>query len=244
MQKEKITDDRNGREFDHTGHRDRLREEFRANGAGALKDYELLELILFYSIPRKDTRPIARRLINKFGSFAAVLDADEEELRKIDGVGEHTAALLELIPAAAGRYLTDRGNEMSRKPLDDAQKISDHLLGYFVDKKVECFYILCLDSEYRPLLCEMLNEGGERNVAVNLRRLGSLVCDSKARNVVIAHNHPFGAAKPSAEDISLTEQVAVFVRGIGARLTDHLIFGKNEVFSMAGSGLAYSRYFL
>ncbi|MBQ6164482.1 MAG: RadC family protein [Clostridia bacterium] len=229
-------------EFDHSGHRDRLRDELLTNGVERMKDYEILEFLLFYCIPRKDTRPIARRLLNKFGSLSAVLDAKENELAEVEGIGKNSAALLTLFPSIAGRYLADRKKD-KKTALSSAKELADYLSDFFIGKRTECFYVLCMDGDRRPIRCELLNEGEEYNVIVNVRRLGLIVAETKAAFVVVAHNHPMASSAPSAADVELTQKIADIVNALGARLTDHLIFGSDDEFSMANSGFYYARYF-
>lgn len=227
---------------DHTGHRSRLRDDFRNFGVDFMKDYEILEFLLFYCIPRKDTRPIARRLLNKFGSLSAVLDASPEALAKTEGVGENTAILLSVLPAIAGRYLTDRAKS-SVSCLSTCRDVKEYLKNFFIGRRTECFYLLCLDKNRSPVCCHMLNEGGEYNVDVNIRKLGQLTADARAAYVIVAHNHPNGSAIPSENDIDLTGNIAAVVNAMGARFEDHIIFGKSEDFSMAEGGVYYSRFF-
>ncbi|MBQ6019564.1 MAG: RadC family protein [Clostridia bacterium] len=242
MRNDKKQEKRVTSEFDHSGHRERLREEFLKNGAEKMRDYEILEFLLFYCIPRKDTRPIARRLLNKFGSLSAVLDASVNELVEVEGVGRNSAALLSLLPSLAGRYLTD-GKTEKKAMLCDHEKLADYLAGYFVGKCTECFFVLCMDGARRPIRCELLNEGEEYNVVVNVRRMGLIVAESKAAYVAVAHNHPLSSSVPSAADVELTQKIADVVSALGAQLVDHLIFGTDGDFSMANSGFYYSRYF-
>ena len=134
------------------GHRERVRGRFLREGGANFEDYELLELLLFYSIPRADTKAAAKALINEFGSLSAVLDASVNELVEVEGVGRNSAALLSLLPSLAGRYLTD-GKTEKKAMLCDHEKLADYLAGYFVGKCTECFFVLCMDGARRPIRC-------------------------------------------------------------------------------------------
>ncbi|MBR1810519.1 MAG: RadC family protein [Clostridia bacterium] len=227
--------------FDHAGHRQRLREYFLNHGMDEMRDYEILELFLFYSIPRQDTRPIARRLLNKFGSLSAVLDANIGEIMTVGGIGRNSACLLKMLPDVARMYMLDKKENKVRLETTDA--IRSYLADFFIGKRVECFYILCMDRSCKLLRCTKLGEGEEYNVAVSINKVSLEIAESAASLVVIAHNHPFGMALPSQQDVTLTKNIADLARAMGVSLIDHLIFSADDVFSMANSKKFYKLFF-
>lgn len=227
--------------FDHSGHRQRLKTYYAENGMDTLRDYETLELLLFYAIPRKDTRVIARRLLNKFGSLSAVFDASVLELTGVKGVGENTALLIHMVPDLARAYLVSKKEE--KPPLKSLDAIQEYLADYFVGRDVECFYLLCLDNAGRPLRCVKLAEGDTAAVIVNLKKVGLEIAGSGASGIVIAHNHPNGEALPSQRDIEVTEKIANLAEQLNARLYDHIIYSAADAFSMAQSNRFYAGFF-
>lgn len=228
--------------FDHSGHRQRLKTYYAENGMDAMRDYEILELLLFYAIPRKDTRVIARRLLNRFGSLAAALDAPITDLTGVKGVGENTALLLHMLPDLTRAYLLSKQEE---KPhLKSLDTMRDYLASYFVGRDVECFYLLCLDNAGRPLRCIKLAQGDTDAVIVNLKKVGLEIAGSGATGIVVAHNHPKGEAFPSQKDVEVTEKIANLARQFNVRLYDHIIFSADDSFSMAQSNRFYARFFI
>lgn len=227
--------------FDHSGHRARLKAFYAANGMDVMKDYEILEMILFYAIPRKDTRVIARRLLNQFGTIGDVMDADIKELIRVSGLSENGAMLLKMIPDAARAYMLSK---KEKKPcLTTTEEQIAYLSDYFVGRTNECFYLLCLDSAGRLLRCRKLAEGEPNKVHVNVKKVSLEIVDSSASCVIIAHNHPQGLALPSHNDVETTKKIAAIVAELGMALLDHIIFSPTETFSMANSNRFYSCFF-
>lgn len=153
----------------HTGHRARLKAQFLQSGLDALTDIQVLELLLFYANPRRDTNPIAHRLLNQFGSLSAVLDAPPELLGKVNGVGENAALLLHLVPCVCRRYLIDRASY--EQVLDSTEKAGAFLVPYFFGARDEMVYLLCLDAKCKVLDCRMLSVGGVNTASVSVRKI-------------------------------------------------------------------------
>lgn len=229
-------------EFDFSGHRKRLKDFYVQNGMDMLKDYEILELILFYAIPRRDTRGIARRLLNKFGSLSAVMNASIVDLCSVDGIGENAAILLKLIPDTARQYMLDSKEE--KLCLDTNEKIRKYLEDFFIGRTVECFYLLSLDNAGRLIRCTKMAEGEPDNVNVNTKKVGLEIALSGAKGIVIAHNHPQGLPLPSKADVDVTEKISGIARELGSMLIDHIIFSPTEAFSMASSKKFYKLFFI
>lgn len=227
----------------HKGHRQRVWRELTKMGIDEnTPAHKVLELILFFTIPRKDTNELAHIVLNYFdNSFAKVMEASVEELmassvtdnKDIPKISEYTASHIKLILEIAKYYYTVKSAE--EKTLMNKVEASQFLLKKLVDVNIETVYLLCLDNASRFLACPKIAEGDEFAVAISPRQLVKKVTQIGATKVVIAHNHPRGAALPSAEDINVTKQVAVALSGIGARLVDHIIVADNDFVSLCDS---------
>lgn len=218
----------------HKGHRQRLRDRFRDEGLDNFADHEVMELLLFYCIPRQNTNPIAHRLIEKFGSLSQVLDATPEELMGVEGVGEAAALFLATIPQVGRRYMIDKvKNEKILATIEDCGR---YLLPYFCNRTSETLYMLCLDSKCKVICCKHMGEGGSTSMALSVRNVVKTALSVDAASVVLAHNHPSGLAIPSGEDIQTTLQLASALETVGISLADHLVVADDDFVSMAQSG--------
>lgn len=218
----------------HTGHRERLRERFLKDGLDGFTDVQALELILCYSIARKDTNPIAHALLERFGSFSQVLDAPVSELCKVEGVGEGTAAYLHLIAQSGRFYAVDRGRRVQALPT--LESCAEYLLPYYQGRAVEMVYLLCLDAKCKVLSCTCVSEGSVNTAALSVRKVVEQALASNASSVVMAHNHPGGLAVPSREDIQTTQRVALALAAVDVHLADHIIVADDDYVSMVQSG--------
>ena len=217
----------------HAGHRNRLRKRFLSEGLDSFSEHNVLELILFYALPRIDTNEIAHALINHFGSFTAVLDAPLDEICKVKGVSYGTAVLIKSYMPVARYYMARKGSE--DMVLDTAEKCGDYLLGCFAGLMEEKTMLLCLDSKCKLLGCATLAEGNIGNVGFSSRKLIETVIDYSASGVILAHNHPSGIALPSESDLEATKSAARFLRAVGVSLLDHIIIADDDYVSMAQS---------
>lgn len=215
----------------HINHRARVRETFRKTGLDNMPDHNILELLLFYSIPRSDTNELAHRLIDTFGSLRRVFDASFEQLMKVDGMGESSALLISSVPALCRKYIE------SGMPGKISLTGSDDAVEYFKVKyygcRTEIFYMLCLDTLGNLISCNVIGEGTGAEVTVDKRTVLEIVLRNNADNVIFAHNHPNGIASPSRADIELTEEFRNIFSQIGIRFTDHIIVAGNDALSMA-----------
>ena len=218
----------------HDGHRSRLRGRFLAYGMDTLEDHEVLELLLFYVIQRKDTNELAHRLINHFGSLAGVMDASMSELLQVNGVGERTAELLLLCKPLCRRYVISQND--TKEVLDNVADCAKFLMPYFFGAKEEHVFLLCLDAKCRPICCRELSEGSATSTELPIRKAAQLALDSRAVSVIVAHNHPAGDPLPSPEDYRSTDQLKETLSSIGVILADHIIICGNAHCSMAQSG--------
>ena len=229
----------------HDGHRDRKREQFLRCGAESFADHELLELLLYYAIPQRDTNPIAHALIERFGSLQAVLSAPAEELMEVPYIKEKAAVLVRLVPALYQRVLMS--GEDCEVILDTRERIGEFFrrlfiahaseVDLFVGQGNEIMYQLCLDGKGKKKGLYKLGEGDLGSVGLNIRQIMENTLRSKAVMVVLAHNHPSGVALPSHEDRVATRMVREALETMGVRLVDHVIVADNDYVSMAESGL-------
>lgn len=219
----------------HKGHRERVKKRFLRQGLDDFEAHNVLELLLFYAIPRKDTNEIAHLLICHFGTVSAVFDAPFEELVKIKGITENCATLIKMIPAYSSYYMQDRVNY--QVSLNSTEKIGGFFLPKFIGKKNECVYLLCLDSKFKVLKCELLFEGSVNAVSITNRKVIEMAALSGATSVVVAHNHPNGVAIPSDADIATTIQLKKALNLIAVELIDHIIVADDDFVSLADSGV-------
>lgn len=214
----------------HRGHRRRMKEQFLENGLDRFNAHQVLELLLFYAIPQRDTNPIAHELLSRFGSLSKVLDASPEELMAVDGISFHTATLLKLSRELVGRYHQDATSGYVY--LDDPAKLVEYLRAKFLNQKHESVYLLCMDNRFKVLACEMINSGTLTTVQLDLGKIINIASHSRATIAVLAHNHPAGSAKASEEDISTTLSVSETLDLINVELLDHFIFAPVDYISM------------
>ena len=218
----------------HDGHRERLKERFRSEGLDGFTEVQVLELLLFYSVPRKDTNEIAHALLEKFGTLAQVLDANPADLEKVPGMGSSSALFLKLLSAAGRRYQISRTE--SATILRTLEQCGAYLQPRFFGRKHEAVFLLCLDAKCKVLACKQVGEGSVNSAGVPIRRIVETALSANATMVVLAHNHPSGLALPSADDIQTTKRMAVALDTVEITLIDHLVFSDDDYVSMAQSG--------
>lgn len=217
----------------HDGHRKRIKGEFLTCGGQGWPEHRLLELLLFYAIPQGDVNELAHLLIERFGSLSGVLDASVEELKKTPGVGEHTAALLKLIPAIGRSYLSSRSSLDERVlTTEDAVAV---LRPYFFGARNEMVYILALDGKRKILGVRQVSEGCIFASDVNLRRIAEEALSLRAAAIYLAHNHISNLAFPSEMDWVSTDTARAALAGIGLELVDHIVFVDDDAVSMKQS---------
>lgn len=222
----------------HDGHREKMRERFLKGGIDVFADHEVLEMLLFYAIPRRDTNKTAHLLLKRYGSLTRVFSAPVEDLMKVEGIGENAAVFLKLVPEACrkARLSGDGGDVI----LDSVDKIGEYLIDCFSGETSEVLYQLCLDKKGKLLACKRLGEGDMDNVDLNVRKLMQNALLACASEVVLAHNHPSGIALSSGEDYTTTWRVQEALAAIGVPLQDHIIVADGDFVSMAQSGMLMS----
>ncbi len=226
----------------HEGHRARVKKRFLEEGLDHFSDIQALELLLFYAIPRADTNPIAHRLLEHFGSLSQVLEANPEELKKISGVGENGALLLNLIPQMGRFYMTDRASAPG--VLTTLEQCAQYLMPRFFGRKLETVFLLCLDAKCKVLCCREVGEGGTNSTGISIRRVVETALGVNATSVVLAHNHPSGVALPSPEDIQTTRRVAMALQAVEIVLVDHIIVADDDYVSIAQSDERFNQCLL
>ena len=209
----------------YSGHRQRLRDRFRKGGPELLPDYELLELVLFRALPRRDTKDLAKRLIARFGSFAEVVNAPEQQLKEVSGAGEAVITEIKLIRAAALRILKA---EILEKP---ALSSWDNVIGYLKAAQGfearEQFRILFLDKKNKLIADEVQGTGTVDHTPVYVREVVKRALELSATAIILVHNHPSGDPAPSRADIDMTKQIVEAARPLGISIHDHIIVGKS-----------------
>lgn len=216
------------------GHRQRVKERFRKEGLDNFDEVHALELLLFYAIPRKDTKPIARQLLDKFGSLAKVLEATPAALQQVEGVGQNTATYIKLLHETVRYYLVSR--DETPTIFTDLNVCGDYLIKFFHGKREESAWVLCLDGKCKLLACQKISEGGADAVSVSTRSVVEVALSVNATSVILAHNHPGGFAKPSPADTAVTYRIAKGLDAVGVILADHIVVADNDYTSMAQSG--------
>ena len=214
------------------GHRERLKSRFHDGGGAALADYELLELILFQSLPRRDTKPIAKALLTRFGTFSEVLAAPEGELLKISGLGPSAVHHLKLMQAAAQRFARDGVKE--RPLLGSWSAVIDYCKAAMAYETIEQFRVLFLDKKNVLIGDEVQQTGTVDHTPVYPREVVKRALELSATALILVHNHPSGDPTPSSADIQMTKQVVDIAKPLGIAVHDHVIIGKNGHVSLKG----------
>ena len=216
----------------HSGHRKRVKANVIKNGFSQLEEHKLLELMLFYSIPREDTNELAHELINHFGSFEDVFKANVDQLKRVDGVGENTAVMI----AAIGEtfYRLSKAKPPKKRVYKNTDDLKELALSLLKNEKAEKVILMCFDAKRTLKRCAVISEGDEVSSEINMKEVIKNLVDSDSSIAVITHNHPISSAEPSAFDIDSTRMVCVTLRKIGYALADHIIVGEN--------GTAYSMH--
>ncbi len=221
---------------DHrAGHRQRLRLRFREGGAGALPDYELLELILFRALPRRDTKPLAKALIERFGGFSETISAEPALLGEVPGVGESVITELKLVHAAALRLLQ---HQVVDKPvLGNWTDLVDYCRASMAFAKKEMFRVLFLDKKNRLIADEIMQEGTVDHTPVYPREVVKRALELSSTAIILVHNHPSGDPSPSQADIDMTRQIVQAAHSLSIVIHDHVIIARNSEVSFRAQGL-------
>lgn len=205
----------------HADHRSRMKARFRKEGFENMRQHEMLEMLLYYSIPRKDTNEIAHTLIAKYGSLSGVFDAPISSLCEVKGISEHSATLIKMIPLLAKEYISDLGKD--RKNYSDYAETGEFFVSKFIGAVREQLYAAYFDNGMHLIDCVKISEGAVNSSDVNIRDIVTGALSKDASFVVIAHNHPKGVLIPSGEDLDTTRACATALSLINVTLREHYI---------------------
>ncbi len=218
--------------YPHSNHRQRVRAEIRKSGCENLTDAALLELLLFYSVPRKDTKPIAVALLEKYGSLEAVLSAPAEEIAEIGGIGESSSLLISASGEICRRIKTGKSPQTE---LARSGEINERIYKELAGRQSEAFYVASLNAVGIMTAGKVIAEGDSSRVTADNRAILEFAFSNDADSIIIAHNHPNAEAAPSAEDIELTREIAAIANRTGIKLADHVIVGSDGYLSLAST---------
>ncbi len=219
----------------YKGHRDRLRQRFIQGGAAALADYELLELVLFMAIPRRDVKPLAKALIKEFGDYKGVLNASHEKLAAFNGLSETSAIALKSVQAAAQRLM--KCEVMNKPVLNSWARLIDYCTATMAHEKKEFFRILFLNKKNELISDEIQGSGTIDHTPVYVREVAARSLELGATALILVHNHPSGDSTPSPEDITMTRDIVHALEPLGIVIHDHLIISKNGHTSLRSQGI-------
>lgn len=220
----------------HDGHRQRCKQRFLRTGAEGFDDHQLLELLLFYAIPRCDTNETAHRLLKRFGSLQGVLYAAPEELSAVEGIGKSAAVLLRL---TGDLSLRARKAALPEKLLNSPGRAGAYFAELLLGQKRELLYEACLDGKGKLLSCRCITKGTVTSSPLQIRQVVENALYSGADSVLLAHNHPSGVALPSADDVQTTQRIAQALHAVDIVLIDHIVVAEGDYISMVQSGYSF-----
>lgn len=216
----------------HKGHRIKVRNRYYETGFNGMADHNVLEMLLFFGIPYRDTNEMAHELISRLGSFSAVLEADAKDLVTVKGMTENAACLITMILPLYKRYMEDI-NSRKKPEFLSKEELSVYIRSLFLDTNDERLYALAYDSSRRYIGYRNIGDGDIRSSTADIRKLSAFVLECKATGIILAHNHPHGIALPSPEDIQCTKYVYKILDALKVQLLDHIIVNEDDYISMA-----------
>ena len=222
----------------HEGHRSRLRAKFASSGLDSFLDHEVLELLLTYAIARKDTKPLAWVLLRRFGSLCGVLDAAQNELNEVPGMGARSAGLIKLVRAAMRRYFLERVKE--NKEIKNPASVVDFCRASLQGEANEVFEVIYLTARNTVIGVERISTGTIDRASISPRKIIEQALRAHAAALIFVHNHPSGEPAPSREDIELTQTLSHAAAPLGIMVLDHIIVGKGKSFSIKANSLIKS----
>lgn len=217
----------------HSGHRERVKSLFLKNGLDSFEPHVVLELLLYYAIPLKDTNVTAHALLEKFGSLSAVFDAPFEEILKIPGMGRSAATLIKLIPQISRRYQEDLDSD--KTVIYSYDEAGRQLIKKYIGRQNEVVVLMLLDSRSRVVFCDVVNEGTATSANIYIKKIVKFSVQYNAVYAILSHNHPSGSCLPSKQDISTTRWVYEALDTVEVKLIDHIIVSGNNYLSIAKS---------
>lgn len=218
----------------HKGHRARLKSRFLSEGLDNFNQHQVLELLLFYTIPLKDTNETAHELLNTFGSISKVMNASIDELKKVNGISEHSASLITMIPQLSRIYSNDLISDCPR--INNSVDACKYVKNFFVGRLYEVFFLLCMDNSGRVIHTDKIGEGSLDETPYYPRHILETAFRHNAKKVIFAHNHPSDILNPSNNDIEITHKLVALFEGVDIEVVDHIIVGKSGCLSMKEIG--------
>lgn len=222
---------------DNSGHRERIRQKYLQNGINSLQEYEILELLLTYCIPRKDTKELAKKLLKQFRNIEKILKLNEEELRSIDGLGKTSICFLKLMGELPNIFYKNNLENSENILIKNKENLIKYLRSLIAYEKIEKFYVLYLSSSNKLITCQEKSYGTLDKSAVYPREIYKDVLKYNAKAVILAHNHPSGNINPSQSDKEITKEIAKGLMSFDAILIEHIIISDNSYFSFLEEGL-------
>jgi len=218
----------------HAGHRQRIRKRFIEHGLDSFEEHQILEFLLFYAIPMKDTNELAHKMLNEFGSLYNLCQSAPKDIMKRCNVTENTACLISLIPEMAN--IIEKSKWKNKVYLGCSSKLGEYAVSLLMDKKAECFYVICLDNKMRLKGALPVAKGNDFSAQIYIRDISSVIHSFSATNVVFAHNHLNGILEPSQDDIDTTKSLAVSLDYLDTNVLDHIIVCDGQYYSMKQHG--------
>jgi DNA repair protein RadC len=217
----------------HQGHRERVKNKFLNEGLDGFEPHAVLELLLYYGIPLKDTNPIGHSLLQKFGSLSGVFDAPYEELIKVDGIGKSAATLIKLIPQLCRRY--QENLDKDKNWIFSYEEAGRILVNKFIGRSNEVIVLMLLDSRNRMIYCDVTSEGTVTTANIYVKKIVKLAVQYNAAYAILSHNHPSGDCMPSKQDLNSTIWIYEALKTVEVKLIDHVIVSGKDFFSIAKS---------
>ncbi len=205
----------------HENHRERVKKRFLSSGLDDFAPHNVLELLLFYAVPQKDTNQTAHLLIDRFGSLDKVFDATLEELKEVNGIGDHAATLIKLIPALARRYAVEKNKD--GLVFNNVDTMGQYFVSQYIGVTVETVLLLSLDNKFNAIDCVKIHEGSVNSCEITVRKLAEIAFRNNASMVVLAHNHPSGLPIPSSADLYTTQQLCAALNLLGIKMLAHIV---------------------
>jgi len=213
----------------HEGHRKRVKTRYLAEGLDAFEDHQVLEMLLFFCIPMKDTNELAHKMIKEFGSLAGLFEADPKDISKRCGVSENTSIMVSIIPSLARRYF--KGKWGDKPILNSSSKAGEYAVSLFAGRTYESFFVICLDAQSRVNYAALVHEGTINEAPVYPRLIVEAALQYQANSVMLAHNHPGGSLQASTSDIDATRRITVALESISINVVDHIIVAGDKYLS-------------
>lgn len=219
------------------GHRERIREKYLKNGINSFQEYEILELLLTYAIPRKDTKDLAKNLLKKFGSIEKVITAKKEELEEVEGLGKASISFLKLMGELPNIFYENSLRNTDIITIKSKENLLKFLRSKIAFEKIEKFYVLYLSNSNELIAYDEKSYGTLDKSAVYPREIYKDVLKYDAKAIILAHNHPSGSVKPSKSDMDITKEISNGLKNFDALLLEHIIITENSYFSFLEEGL-------